>query len=68
MMAKSAADDLAKGATQFVEAVAAQEVQLMQLLQAEAVGFAKGAVRPASPEEAARIQAETEAGFDNMPV
>lgn len=68
MMPNSGADDLAKMATVFIETVAATEVQMMHLLQAEVEGLTKGAARPATPEEAARIEAETEAGFDNMPV
>ena len=50
------------------EAVAESEVQMMRVLQAEVEGLTKGAVRPETPEDAARIEAETEAGFDNMPV
>ncbi len=67
-MPKSTSDDLAKMATGFVEAIAAAEVQMMHLLQAEVEGLAKGAASPATPEEAARIEADTEAAFDNMPV
>ncbi len=68
MMPKSGSDDLAKLATGFVEAVTESEVQMMRVLQAEVEGLTKGAVRPETPEDAARIEAETEAGFDNMPV
>ena len=67
-MPKSAADDLAKMATGFIAAVAVTEVQMVHLLQAEIGLLTKGAALLAPPAEAAKTEAETEAGFDNMPV
>ena len=62
---KPKAADLVTLATGLVGAAVAQEVLVMQ---AEFAGLAKGAIKPATPAEAAQIEAETEAGFDNMPV
>lgn len=66
MMGKTPADemaDLAKLAGGFVEAVIEQEVQALHMIEALA-----RPVHPATPAEAAAQQAETEAGFDNMPI
>ncbi len=62
------AADLAKLAGQFVEAVAEQEVQMLHLVQAEMAVLTGVAQAAAKPHPAPADQAETEAGFDNMPV
>ncbi len=66
MMTKTPAEgmvELAKMAGGLVEAVVAQEAQVLHLM----VALAQPAT-PATPEAVAAQEAEAEASFDNMPI
>ena len=67
-MTRTPADNLLDLASGIIGAVAQGEVQVLRVVQAEIAGLAKGAHVPATPEQVQADLAETEAGFDNMPV
>ena len=70
-MTKTTVDNMmqmAKLAGEMVEVIAKQEAQVLRLMQAELGALGKfGLAQPKSADPKV-VEAETEAGFDNMPV
>lgn len=70
-MTKTPADsmiDLAKLAGQAIDVMIEQEVQALHLVQAEMDALGDLILAPAKSADPRLSEAETEAGFDNMPV